>query len=114
MLPKPSIDLLKHKVRRAICPECKFRPPSDQRDKSVASRQCEQTCPIFHHLDELREHALQAEPMFSRKRALVAQIKHFNASTPPDVVNGRRQAPSNPLIAYGERVAELIACATDC
>lgn len=109
MLLKPSLELVKHHIRLEVCSHCAFRPTDRNDDARPRPRSCEETCPLFHQLEDLHERALCVDPMFSRRCALLTEIRQMNAETPPVVGGGHRYAPANPMICYAERVADVIA-----
>lgn len=59
----PSLELLRHNLRVAICPQC-FRRPEQGKETDVATAEpCERTCPVFTELPHLKAMAERLDPM---------------------------------------------------
>src|SRR5689334_20577741 len=72
---KPSLEAVKHEVRRRICATCRRRSADVARRNANSPRSCEATCPVFAHLPMLRKTALLIDPMLrSRKEVLRGRI----------------------------------------
>jgi hypothetical protein len=71
----PSLELLRHELRRRICELCPWRPPCAQGVGPEAVRDCELACSLFVNLPQLRIAALATDPMLrSREDALLRVI----------------------------------------
>lgn len=98
--PMPSLDVLRHEVRRRICPRCYRRPLGSETLQADLPRDCEATCPIFLHLPVLKEMAVQLDTMLrSRREVLAGQIND---------ICWREGALETPLSRYREYVVDLI------
>jgi hypothetical protein len=96
----PSLDVLKHELRRRVCPRCYRRPLHSETTGAENPRHCEEHCPIFLHLPLLKEVAVQLDPMLcSRRQVLGHRI---------DDTCWREGAGETPLSRYRRQVVETI------
>ena len=87
----PSLELLRHELRRRICEHCPWRPPHSEALGPEAVRDCELTCPLFVHLPQLRIAALATDPMLrSREDALLRIIDDLTAGQPDSALQFHR------------------------
>lgn len=78
LLHPPSLDVLRHELRRRICTKCAARPCQSEILGPEVVRPCEIDCPIFVHLPRLRRAAMCLDPMLTdRDRMLGAQVEEF-------------------------------------
>jgi len=96
----PSLELLRHELRRRVCERCRWRPAYSEALGPEAVRDCEQTCPAFLHLPDLRIAAVSTDPMLrSREQTLLHVIDRL----PPTDPNG-----ADPLKTYREEIVNVI------
>ena len=95
----PSIDLLKHELRRRVCPKCHLRPPKSETMGPEVVRPCELSCPAFVHLAALRRVAALRDPLVgSREEALGQKIDQISEAA------GRR----SPLRLYRDEIIRAV------
>lgn len=63
----PSIEAIKHELRRRVCPRCHLRPRHSESLGPEVVRPCELACPVFVHLPALRRTAVLRDPMVSSR-----------------------------------------------
>jgi hypothetical protein len=101
----PSIELLKHELRRRVCPKCRLRPPNSEAMGPEVVRPCELSCPAFFHLAALRRVAALRDPLVGSRADAVGQKIDQICEHQPQVA-GRR----SPLEMYRD---EIIRAVTD-
>jgi hypothetical protein len=104
----PSIDLLKHELRRRVCSKCHLRPPNSERIGAEVVRPCEVSCPAFVHLPVLRRVAALQDPLVgSRAEALGKKIDQISAH--------QRQASCrrSPLGLYRDEIIRAVVDLVD-
>src|SRR5688500_7818520 len=93
----PSLDLLRHEMRRHVCARCRWRPRHADGVGPEVVRPCEESCPVFLHLPRLRRVAVLTDPMLrDRADALRRAIRSIRDDAAP------HPAPACPcpLVAY--------------
>ena len=106
----PTLDLLRHTVRGAICPHCLSRPAGSEALGPEAPRACEAGCPLFESLPVLKRVAEQVDPML-RSREMC--LRHLTARLSDDrrrrAGSGGAAATQNcPLRRHAVRIARAI------
>jgi hypothetical protein len=116
----PTIDLLRHEMRRRVCVQCQWRPPHSEALGPEAVRPCELTCPVFAHLHRLTSTAVLIDPMLrSRETALRHGIDQICVAPPGHAGTAAGRGPAagsepdgtpgdSPLNRYREQVIEAI------
>lgn len=73
LLAPPSLDVLRHELRRRICTKCAARPCQSEILGPEVVRPCELDCPIFVHLRRLRKFAMCLDPMLADRDAVLKE-----------------------------------------
>jgi hypothetical protein len=100
----PSLELLRHELRRRVCTRCHLRPPHSESLGPEVVRPCEVECPVFLHVPALRKTAALTDPMLgSRAQALRQRTDQICDATP-----GGAAARDCPLRRYREDVIRAV------
>jgi hypothetical protein len=70
----PSLELLRHELRRRICEHCRWRPVHSEVFGPEVVRACELTCPIFVHLHQMQRAAVLTDPMLRSKEGVLRHL----------------------------------------
>jgi hypothetical protein len=85
LMHPPSLDVLRHEMRRHVCARCRWRPRHTGGVGPEVVRPCEESCPVFLHLPRLRRVAVLTDPMLrDRADALRRAIGSVCESPPRD------------------------------
>jgi hypothetical protein len=106
----PTLDLLRHTVRSAICPHCLSRPAGSEALGADVPRACEAGCPVFESLPVLKRAAEQIDPMLRSRemclRHLTARLCDYRKRR---AGTGAAAATQNcPLRRHAVRIARTI------
>ena len=109
----PSLQLLKHEVRRRICAHCYHRPPGSEGWGPEAARPCELTCPIFQRLPGLRKVAVLSDPMLRPVEGAVRERVDELCGIGADDDAAHRHERLSPLRRYRDELVALLCRAVD-
>ena len=100
----PSLELLRHDLRVAVCPCCfRRRQRSGPSDVTTGER-CESTCPVFTELPHLKEVAERLDPMI---KPIAEQLRN-------EIIErcrkrgGKASVQRSPLRRYAGRISREI------
>lgn len=106
----PTLDLVRHTVRGAVCPHCLSRPAGSEALGPDEPRACEPGCPVFESLPVLKRAAEQLDPML---RSREASLRHLIGRLCDDrerrgVTDGTIAMHNCPLRRHASRIARTI------
>ena len=108
----PSLELLRHELRRRVCARCRWRPRHSEAVGPEVVRSCELDCPVFVHLPRLRNAAALTDPMLrSRELAmegLIDQLCHSPPARSAPETGTIPQTGKCPLTAYRRTVIAAV------
>ena len=101
---EPSLELLRHQLRKSVCTQCRWRPAHSEALSPDVARSCESACMVFRHLPELARTAHLLDPML---RPPELTLRHriedlFRHDTPLALRHC-------PLHLYEQKVAQVVA-----
>jgi hypothetical protein len=108
----PSLDTLRHEVRRRVCVHCYRRPWHSESLGPEVIRPCEPTCPVFVHLPMLRKTAMTLDPMLSCRQAAVRHRIDYICNASTQQTEDRQAVPqredNSPLRRYRNEIVKAV------
>jgi hypothetical protein len=108
----PSLDQLRHEIRRRICSQCYRRPPHSESLGPEVVRPCELSCPVFVHLPTLRKIAVLRDPMLASRRDAVEhrinEVCGDELAADPSVTCSKPSRDDQPLRRYRKELANAV------